>query len=161
MTPMLVLVPPTSKKIPSETRRYMRAPATLAAGPESMVRMGRLRISATSMRPPSPRMIMRGASMWALRTLRSVMSAVSIIFGRMEAFTTAVRVRTVSPYSLVIALPPQAGKPSVSATPVTRCSLALLSTPNASLATMTRAPWRVSPSSVWRTASGVRSAARR
>ncbi len=97
MTPTFVLVPPTSKKTPSETRRCMSAPATLAAGPESIVRTGRRRISAASMTPPSPRMIMSGAVIPAARMLDSVMSAVSIIFGRMLALMTALRVRTVRP----------------------------------------------------------------
>ena len=83
--------------MPSETRRYIRAPATLAAGPDSIVMTGRRRISAMSITPPSPRMIIRGALMPASRTLASVIHAVSIIFGRMLALITAVRVRVVRP----------------------------------------------------------------
>ena len=94
---MLVLVPPTSKKMPSDTRRYMSAPATLAAGPESSVRMGRFCTSPRSMTPPSPRMIISGEVMPAARTLACVRSAVSIILGRMLALMTAVRVRIVRP----------------------------------------------------------------
>ena len=75
----------------------MSAPATLAAGPDSIVTTGRRRISRTSITPPSPRMIMSGAAMPASRTAASVMSAVAIIFGRMLALITAVRVRVVSP----------------------------------------------------------------
>ena len=75
----------------------MSAPATLAAGPDSIVIAGRRRISWMSMTPPSPRMIMSGAWMPASRTLASVMFAVSIILGRMLALITAVRVRVVSP----------------------------------------------------------------
>src|SRR2546430_16144332 len=66
---MLVLVPPTSKKIPSDTRRCMSAPATLAAGPDSMVRIGRFSTSPRFITPPSPRMIMSGHVMPAARTL--------------------------------------------------------------------------------------------
>jgi len=66
----------------------MSAPATLAAGPESMVIAGRRRISVMSMTPPSPRMIISDAVIPASRTLASVMSAVSIIFGRMLALMT-------------------------------------------------------------------------
>ena len=94
---MFVLVPPTSKKMPSETRRYMRAPATLAAGPDSIVRIGRFWTSPRSITPPSPRMIMSGDAIPAARTLRCVRSAVSIILGRMLALMTAVRVRMVRP----------------------------------------------------------------
>ncbi len=54
------------------------------------------------MTPPSPRMIISGAAMPASRTLASVMLAVPIIFGRMLALITAVRVRVVRPYSLLI-----------------------------------------------------------
>jgi hypothetical protein len=58
---------------------------------------GRRRISLISITPPSPRMIISGALMPASRTLASVMEAVSIIFGRMLALITAVRVRVVRP----------------------------------------------------------------
>ena len=83
--------------MPSETCRYISAPATLAAGPDSMVTTGRRRISWMSITPPSPRMIISGALMPASRTLASVMLAVAIIFGRMLALITAVRVRVVRP----------------------------------------------------------------
>ena len=36
-----VLVPPVSKKIPSDTLTYIKAAAMPAAGPESIVRIGR------------------------------------------------------------------------------------------------------------------------
>jgi hypothetical protein len=112
---MFVLVPPTSKKTPSDTRRYISAPATVAEGPESMVKIGRLRISVTSITPPSPRMIMRGASMPALRKCATDNSSVAMMewagcipvmpvsykggmeYCRMLAFTTADRVRMVRP----------------------------------------------------------------
>ncbi len=80
----------------------MSAPATLAAGPDSIVMTGRRRISSIFMTPPSPRMIIRGATIPASRTLASVMVAVAIMRGRMEALMTAVRVRTVRPYRRVI-----------------------------------------------------------
>ena len=94
---VVVEVPPTSKYSPSETRRCMSAPATLAAGPDSIVMTGRRRISLMSMTPPSPRMIISGAEMPASRTLASVIVAVAIMRGRIEALMTAVRVRVVSP----------------------------------------------------------------
>ncbi len=72
ITPIFVLVPPTSKKMPSDTRRYMSAPATLAAGPDSMVSTGRFCTSVRSITPPSPRMIMSGAAIPAARTLSCV-----------------------------------------------------------------------------------------
>ena len=137
---MLVLVPPTSKNTPSETRRYIKAPATVAEGPESMVRIGRLRISTTSITPPSPRMIMSGASIPAFRTLASVMFAVSSILGRMPALMTAVRVRVVRPYSFVISCPPVAGTPNSFAAAMTSSSFSGVSTLKASLATITLAP---------------------
>ena len=83
--------------MPSEMRRCISAPATLAAGPDSMVMAGRRRISWTSITPPSPRMIISGAAMPASRTLCCVMSAVSIMRGRMQALITAVRVRVARP----------------------------------------------------------------
>jgi len=42
--------------------RYIKAPATLAAGPDSIVTTGRRRISCTFITPPSPRMIISGAA---------------------------------------------------------------------------------------------------
>ena len=83
--------------MPSEMRKCISAPATLAAGPDSMVMTGRRRISRMSITPPSPRMIINGAAMPASRTLASVMLAVSIMRGRIEALITAVRVRVASP----------------------------------------------------------------
>ena len=75
----------------------MTAPATLAAGPDSMVVAGRRRISAMSMTPPSPRMIITGAVIPAARTLASVIVAVSFMRGRIDALITAVRVRVLRP----------------------------------------------------------------
>ena len=155
ITPIFVLVPPTSKNTPSETRRYISAPATVAEGPESIVRMGRFRISTTSITPPSPRMIMRGASMPAFRTLASVMFAVSTILGRMPALMTAVRVLVVSPYSFVISWPPVAGTPRSLAAPITSSSFSGVSTLKASLATMTLAPRSSRPWMARRASSAV------
>ena len=90
-------VPPTSKKIPSVSFSYIKAPATPAAGPERMVRMGRLRTSSTVMTPPSQRITISGLLMPAPWMLRSVIVAASSIFGMMLAFTTAVRVRIFRP----------------------------------------------------------------
>jgi len=62
--------------MPSDTRRYIKAPATLAAGPDNIVTTGRRRISCTFITPPSPRMIISGAAIPASRTAASVMFAV-------------------------------------------------------------------------------------
>ena len=97
ITPILVVVPPTSKYTPLEARRYIRLPITEAAGPESMVRTGLFFISLISITPPSPLIIISGTSTPALRTLSSVELAVPSILGRMEALMAAVRVRLVSP----------------------------------------------------------------
>ena len=83
--------------MPSDTFSYIRAPATPAARPESMVRMGRLRTSSMLMTPPSQRMIIRSDSILVSRTACSVMLAVSIILGMRLALTTAVRVRILRP----------------------------------------------------------------
>ena len=97
ITPILVVVPPTSKYTPLDALKYMREPMTLAAGPESMVSTGRFFISLISMTPPSPRIIMRGTSTPAFLTLSSVELAVFSIFGRMLALMAAVLVRLVRP----------------------------------------------------------------
>ena len=97
MADMSTEVPPTSIKMPSVICSYISAPATPAARPDSMVRMGRLRTSLMLITPPSHRMIISGLWMAASWTLRSVMSAVSIILGMRAAFTAAVRVRASRP----------------------------------------------------------------
>ena len=76
------LVPPTSMKIPSLTFSYSSAPAMPAAGPESIVRIGRRSISRTSITPPSLRMIISGAAMAARSTAAAVMCEVRIIRGK-------------------------------------------------------------------------------
>ena len=96
-TEMSVLVPPTSRKIPSEIFTNANAAATPAAGPLSIVRIGRRRICAMSMMPPSLRITINGQAMPLSRTACSVRSAVSSIRGSMLALITAVRVRTLSP----------------------------------------------------------------
>ena len=97
MTLMSTLVPPASKKIPSDTFSYISAPATPAARPDSMVRIGRFRTSSMLITPPSQRMIIRSDWIFVSRTAASVMFAVSIILGIRLAFTTAVRVRIFRP----------------------------------------------------------------
>ena len=63
MTLISTLVPPASKKMPSDTFSYIRAPATPAARPESMVRMGRLRTLLDAHDPAvAARMIIRSDS---------------------------------------------------------------------------------------------------
>ena len=115
-------------------------PATLAAGPDSIVIAGRCRISLMSITPPSPRMIISGASMPAFFMLVSVRLAVAIIRGRIDALMTAVRVLVVSPYSLVTSCPHVVGRPNSSPTARTSSSVDVLSTPNAAEATSTWAP---------------------
>ena len=116
ITPMLVVVPPTSKYTPLEARRYIREPITEAAGPESMVRTGRFFISEISITPPSPLIIIRGTFTPASRTEASVEFAVSSILGRMDALIAAVLVRRVRPYSLVISEAIVVGMPFALAT---------------------------------------------
>ncbi|MMZ63726.1 hypothetical protein D1872_260010 [compost metagenome] len=140
MTEMSTLVPPTSKKMPSEIFSYISAPATPAANPESIVNIGRFRTSSMLITPPSQRMIISCEEIFAFFTDFSVMLAVSIIFGMRLALTTAVRVRVRSPYSCEISCPPVANTPRRWAASTTRSSLAGSSTLYASEATMTSAP---------------------
>ena len=140
ITEISVEVPPTSKKIPSVTFSYIRAPATPAARPESMVRIGRFLISSTSMTPPSQRMIIRGFLMAASLTDFSVISAVSTIFGIRAAFTTAVLVLAFNPYSWEISYPPVARMPRFAALSITAISWDGSSTEYDSEATNTSAP---------------------
>ncbi|MNI58798.1 hypothetical protein D3C73_1139250 [compost metagenome] len=128
MTEISTLVPPTSKKMPSEIFSYMSAPATPAARPDSMVRIGRFRTSSMLITPPSQRMIISCEVIPASLTACSVILAVSIIFGIRLALTTAVRVRVFSPYSWEISCPPVAYTPRLRAASITRSSLAGSST---------------------------------
>ena len=68
-----------------------------AAGPESIVRIGRRATSATSMTPPSLRMIMSGTVMPARSTAVAVICEVRSIRGRIAALSAAVRVRARRP----------------------------------------------------------------
>ena len=79
---MSALVPPTSMKMPSETCSCISAPAIPAAGPDSIVWIGRRATSSTVMTPPSDRMIISGALMPACSTDRAVIVAVPTILGR-------------------------------------------------------------------------------
>ena len=87
---MLVLVPPTSMNSPSNTGQNGAAPATLAAGPDSTVKTGARRASATGTMSRSPCITIRGAWSPASRMLRSTHSSTSIMRGRMLALTAAV-----------------------------------------------------------------------
>ena len=118
----------------------MSAPATPAAGPDRIVRMGRRRTSSTVMTPPSQRITMSGEVMLAALMADSVMAAVWSIRGMIEALTTAVRVRVLSPYSLEISLVAVDGSPARLPRSVTRPSPEPSSTLNASAATMELAP---------------------
>ena len=99
-----------------------------------------------SITPPSPRMIIRGTLMPALRTLLSVLSAVFIILGRMLPLMAAVRVRRVRPYSLLMSDATEASMPFSWAASRTRSSSFRSSTPNALLPAITVAPWALSSS---------------
>src|ERR1700722_15655993 len=127
-------------------------PATLAAGPDSIVMAGRCRISLMPITPPSPRMIISGASIPAFFMLVSVRLAVAIIRGRIDALITAVRVRIVSPYSRVTSCPQVVGRPNPSPTSRTSSSVEVLSTPNAADATSTWAPSARSAATAFSTA---------
>ena len=98
ITQTLVEVPPTSINKPSIMRRCKRAPATLAAGPESTVIMGLLLKVLMSVTPPSPFIIRTGAVIFSLRTADSTNLAVLVALGRMPAFIAAVRVLISRPY---------------------------------------------------------------
>ena len=101
-------------KIPSVTFSWKSAPAIPAAGPESMVRIGRRSTSATSITPPSLRMIISGAGIRASATARAVIRDVRSIRGRIAAFNAAVRVRARNPYWV------ETSAPLVAATPRSR-----------------------------------------
>ncbi|GFN09126.1 hypothetical protein Smic_76820 [Streptomyces microflavus] len=139
-TLMSVEVPPVSRNTPSLTRSCMSAPATPAAGPDSTVSSGRLRISSSDMTPPSQRITISGAVTPAVAMERSTRSAVASIFGRIAALTTAVRVRLRSPYSEVIRCAAVMGMPCSRAASSTARSPSGTSTLNGSLATRTWAP---------------------
>ncbi|MPN40162.1 hypothetical protein SDC9_187698 [bioreactor metagenome] len=126
--------------MPSVSFSYISAPATPAAGPDKIVKMGRLRTSSTVITPPSHRMTISGLLMPAFWMLRSVIVAASSILGMMLALTTAVRVRILSPYSFEISLVAVPGTPSSLHTCTVAVSFAGSSTLNASAATMLVAP---------------------
>jgi len=97
MTEMSVLVPPTSTNTPSAMPRWTTAAATPAAGPERIVRTGRIDTSSAVITPPSERTIINGAQMPRARTAESVASTADIIFGRIEPLMTEVLVRALRP----------------------------------------------------------------
>ncbi len=84
-------------KMPSVTFSCSSAPAMPAAGPDSIVRIGLRSTSATSMTPPSERMIIKGTAMPPRRAASAVIRAVLIIVGRIAALSAAVRVRARKP----------------------------------------------------------------
>ena len=94
---MFVLVPPTSIKIPFVILRYSRAPATLAAGPESMVRMGFVLKVSMLVTPPSPFMTIRGEVTPMPRIAPSTKFATWSVLGSTLAFITEVSVLISSP----------------------------------------------------------------
>ena len=97
ITEQSALVPPTSMKMPSVTFSCRSAPAIPAAGPESIVRIGRRATSATSMTPPSLRMIISGTPIPARSTAPAVICEVRSMRGKIAALSTAVRVRARKP----------------------------------------------------------------
>ncbi len=153
ITEMSALVPPTSMKMPSETCSCISAPAMPAAGPESIVWIGRRATSSTVMTPPSDRMIISGAVMPACSTDRAVIVAVPTIFGRIAPLRTAVRVRVRSPYSEETSCPEVAHSPRARAASTIAASTEGSSTANASLATITSTPEACSASTARVTAS--------
>ncbi len=134
---MSVLVPPTSKKIPFETLKYIKAPTVEAAGPDSIVSTGLFLISSMSITPPSPLIIISGALIPAFLTADSVLSAVSNILGNIEAFITAVLVLLVSPYNLLISDAAVTSIPLFAPNFLTSNSSSILSTPKVLVATNT------------------------
>ncbi len=92
MMQILVLVPPTSTNIPFDTLRYSKAPATLAAGPDNIVRIGFVLNVSMLVTPPSPFIIMTGADTPAPLIASSTKFATSNVFGRTLALIAAVNV---------------------------------------------------------------------
>ena len=111
ITEQSVLVPPTSRKMPSVTFSCSSAPAIPAAGPESIVRIGRRATSRTSITPPSLRITISGAGIAARSTAWAVIRAVRTIFGRIAALIAAVRVRERNPYAVLTSWPLVASMP--------------------------------------------------
>ena len=137
---MSALVPPTSMKMPSETCSCMSAPAMPAAGPESMVWIGRRATSSTVITPPSDRMIISGTRIPACATACAVIVAVPTIFGRIAPLRTAVRVRVRKPYSALTSCPLVAHRPAALAASTMASSTEGSSTAKASLTTITSVP---------------------
>ena len=91
------LVPPHSTTIASDSPSWCSAAATPAAGPEPIVKDGRLRKAAALMAPPSPRRTSSGTSRPDSFSASSTTDAVRSTTGRMLAFTAALTVRISSP----------------------------------------------------------------
>ena len=134
-------VPPTSKKIPSVNFSYIKAPATPAAGPDKIVRIGRFLTSSTVITPPSQRITMRGFLMFAFLIDSSVIVAASNILGMILAFTTAVRVLIFKPYNLEISFVAVDGIFCSVQCLITKFSFVGSSTENASAATILLHPF--------------------
>ncbi len=127
-------------KIPSVTFSWNSAPAIPAAGPESIVRIGRRSTSATSITPPSLRMIISGAGIRAPATALAVMRDVRSIRGRIAALSAAVRVRARSPYCVDTSAPLVAARPLARAPATSAASRCGRSTPNGSLTASASTP---------------------
>ena len=117
-----------------------------AAGPESIVRIGRRSTSATFITPPSERMIISGAGMCASSTALRVMRAVRSMRGKIAALSAAVRVRARKPYIVETSLPQVAAKPRARAPATNAASRSGRSTAKASLATSASMPAARAPS---------------
>ena len=126
--------------IPFVTRRWSRAPATLAAGPDSTVSIGFDLNVFMLVTPPSPRIIRSGDETPASDMAPSTKSATCRVFGRMLAFIAAVRVRISRPYVPDISCDDVHGMPAAADCSATNSSFEGSSTPNISVATMHRAP---------------------
>ena len=140
MTEQSALVPPTSMKMPSVTFSCKSAPAIPAAGPESIVSIGRRATSPTSITPPSLRMIISGTPMPAAATAPAVICDVRTMRGKIAALSAAVRVRARRPCVVATSWPAVAAIPRSRASATVRRSARGRSTPNASLATMASTP---------------------
>jgi len=140
MTEQSALVPPTSMKMPSVTFSWKSAPAIPAAGPESIVRIGRRSTSATSITPPSLRMIISGAGMRASVTARAVTRDVRSMRGKIAALSAAVRVRARRPYCVETSAPLVAASPRSRAAATSAFSRCGRSTANGSLTATASTP---------------------
>ena len=94
---ILVDVPPISMKTPCKMCEYNKAPATLAAGPDNIVKIGLFLNVSISVTPPSPFIIIIGHDIFSFLTASSTYFAVLIAFGIIPALIAAVNVLISNP----------------------------------------------------------------